>query len=122
MRRDLHHGIAGSIDDQLASVHLTLAIVVNNLRAGVWFIDDYWAARVLLDLFDNLFWKAIRKRRQLFFNRQAHHFPVTVHTVFTGGNLIHTAIPSQRLISGGDAFDWLHAQIAQTQLSQVRQL
>lgn len=35
MCRDLHHGIAGSVDDQLASVHLTLAIVMNDLCAGV---------------------------------------------------------------------------------------
>ena len=87
MRRNLKYAVCRGVDDQFSSAQVFLAIVGDNLRAGIGFIAQHTPAHRLLESVDYFRRKSIGIDRQRLCGVDARNLPMADGRIFFHGTL-----------------------------------
>ena len=96
VRRHLKHGIGGGVDDPLAGLALLLAVVPDDVGAGIGQVAQDAPAGLLLEGVQNLFGEAVGEGGQGLGGDHTGDFPMA-----DGGVLAHGAFPQPGERAGG---------------------
>ena len=122
MRRDLENRVCGGIDDQIAGLHMFLAVFVNYRRAGPRSIGQNASAGCFAEGLKHFFGEAVGISRQRIRRNQTCNLPVTDGGILAHGGFLQAAngafgcVRSGQIIDGIDVAETIGKKIRYVQL------
>ena len=87
VRRNLEDAVARGVDNELASLELLAAVVLDHLRTGVWLVAENPTTRLALKLVQHLLGETVGIRGEALGRDDARHLPVPNRGVLAGRRL-----------------------------------